>query len=129
VVKTSAGNYRGEVLVGQRQGLFRIRPVNETRAFPEVGIYREEAELSDYGSNQFLLKSIANSTGGRFNPPVKGIFDNAGRSIDSTMDLWPGLLGMAILLNLAELIMRKWKGLVEAIRSPRAPRGTSPASA
>jgi Ca-activated chloride channel family protein len=121
VMKSSAGNYRGEVVVGQRQGLFRIRPLNETRAFPEVGIYREEAELADYGSNQFLLKSIASSTGGRFNPAVKSVFDNAGRSIDSTMELWPGLLGLAILLNLAELVMRKWKGLVEALRLRRAP--------
>ena len=119
VIKTSGGNYRGEVIVGQRQGLFRIRPVNETRAFPEVGIYREEAELSDFGSNQFLLKSIAASTGGRFNPPVSGIFDNGGRSIDSTMELWPGLLGFAILLNLVELIMRKWRGLKEALRLRR----------
>lgn len=125
VMKTSAGNYRGEIVVGQRQGLFRIRPVSETRAFPEVGIYREEAELSDYGSNLFLLKSIAASTGGRFNPPIRAVFDNAGRSIDSTMELWPGLLALAILLNLAELVMRKWRGLVEALRLRR----TSPASA
>ena len=125
VMKTSAGNYRGEAIVGQRQGLFRIRPLNETRAFPEVGIYREEAELADFGSNQFLLKSIASSTGGRFNPPLNGIFDNSGRTIDSTMELWPGLLGMAILMNLIELILRKWKGLVEALRLRR----TSPASA
>lgn len=124
-MKTSAGNYRGEIVVGQRQGLFRIRPVNETRAFPEVGIYREEAELSDYGSNLFLLKSIAASTGGRFNPRVGAIFDNAGRTIDSTMELWPGLLALAILLNLVELVMRKWKGLVEALRVRR----TSPAGA
>jgi Ca-activated chloride channel family protein len=120
IVKVSAGNYRGETVVGQRQGLFRIRPVNETRAFPEVGIYREEAELSDYGSNQFLLKSIAASTGGRFNPPLKQIFENGGRSIQSTMELWPGLLGCAVLLSLAELVMRKWKGLMEALRLRRA---------
>lgn len=119
VIKASAGNYHGEAIVGQRQGLFRIRPLNETRAFPEVGIYREESELSDFGSNQFLLKSIAASTGGRFNPPVSGVFDNAGRSIDSTMELWPGLLGIAVLLNLIELIMRKWRGLAEALRLRR----------
>jgi hypothetical protein len=28
------------------------------------------------------------------------------------MQLWPGLLAFAILLNLAELIMRKWKGVI-----------------
>ncbi len=125
VTKTSAGNYHGELIVGQRQGLFRIRPLVETRAFPEVGIYREEAELSDFGTNRFLLKSIAASTGGRFNPPIEGIFDNGGHSIESSMELWPGLLGLAVLLNLIELIMRKWKGLAEALRLRR----TAPASA
>jgi hypothetical protein len=124
VMKTSAGNYHGETIVGQRQGLFRIRPLNESRAFPEVGIYRQEAELTDYGSNQFLLKSIAASTGGRFNPPIAAVFDNGGRSIDSTMELWPGLLGLAVLLNLVELVMRKWRGLAEALRPHRsAPAG------
>jgi hypothetical protein len=31
------------------------------------------------------------------------------------MDLWPVLLALAILLNLAELILRKWKGVLEAL--------------
>jgi hypothetical protein len=31
------------------------------------------------------------------------------------MELWPGLLAFAVLLNLAELILRKWKGLLEAL--------------
>jgi len=39
------------------------------------------------------------------------VFDAGGRSIRSTMELWPGLLALAIALNLAELILRKWKGL------------------
>jgi uncharacterized membrane protein len=120
VAKLSSGSYRGELIVGARQGLFRIRPAVETRAFPEVGIYRQESELTDYGSNPFLLQRIASSTGGRFNPAANRIFDNAGRSIDSTMELWPGLLGLAILLNLSELILRKWRGLVEAFNLRRA---------
>ena len=32
-----------------------------------------------------------------------------------TNQLWPGLLALAILLNLAELILRKWKGLAETL--------------
>jgi hypothetical protein len=31
------------------------------------------------------------------------------------MEIWPGLLGLALLLNLAELVLRKWKGVVEAL--------------
>jgi hypothetical protein len=31
------------------------------------------------------------------------------------MELWPGLLALAIALNLAELILRKWKGVLAAL--------------
>ena len=31
------------------------------------------------------------------------------------MQLWPGLLGLAILLNLAELVLRKWRGVLETL--------------
>lgn len=72
--------------------------------------------MSDYGSNELLLKQVASATGGRFNPPLDKIFDPGGRSIQTTMELWPGLLALAILLNLAELILRKWKGMAESLR-------------
>jgi hypothetical protein len=36
------------------------------------------------------------------------------------MEMWPGLLGMAVLLNLIELVMRKWRGLAEAFRLRRS---------
>jgi hypothetical protein len=31
------------------------------------------------------------------------------------MQLWPGLLAFAILLNLIELVLRKWKGMMESL--------------
>jgi hypothetical protein len=37
------------------------------------------------------------------------------------MSLWPGLLALAVALNLAELILRKWKGVMEALHLRRAP--------
>ena len=88
--------------------------------FRKSGLYRQESELSDYGSNEALLKSIAQSTGGRFNPSVRQLFDSGGKYIDSTMRLWPALLAIALLLNLIELAMRKWRGIVESIRGTRA---------
>jgi hypothetical protein len=120
ISRVSPGTYRGRVRIGSLEGLFRVRPLNETRAFPEVGLYRQEAELSDYGSNDILLKSIAQATGGRFNPSVRQVFDNGGRSIDSSMRLWPGLLALALLLNLIELALRKWGGIVESFRKQPA---------
>jgi hypothetical protein len=91
--------------------LFRIRPVEDSRVFPEIGLYRQEDELTQYGSNEQLLRQVASFTGGRFNPSPAQVFDAGGRSIESTVRWWPGLLGIALLLNLAELVLRKWPGL------------------
>jgi hypothetical protein len=99
------------VAIGERQGLFRVRPLAESRAFPEVGFYRQEEEMQEYGANDQLLHQVADSTGGRYNPALNTVFDSSGRSIPATLDLWPGLLALAIALNLAELIKRKWPGL------------------
>ncbi|HLJ51331.1 MAG TPA: VWA domain-containing protein [Bryobacteraceae bacterium] len=107
ITKMADGAYRGRIAIGQRQGLFRVRPLVETRAFPEVGLYRQEQEQLDFGSNEFLLRQIASYTGGRFSPSPSQVFDSGGRSIPSLMRLWPGLLGLAILLNLTELFLRK----------------------
>ena len=115
VNKVAAGHYRGRLSIGQNQGLFRVRPLADSPAFPEVGFYRQEDEMLEYGNNEALLRQIASATGGHFNPAAKAVFDTAGRSIRSTMELWPGLLALAILMNLVELVLRKWKGLLEAL--------------
>ena len=111
VKKIAAGLYRGRLQIGNAQGLFRVRPLADSRAFPEAGLYRPEAELDDYGSNVALLKQVSDFTGGRFEPSPTAVFDPGRRQIPSTVSLWPGLLGLAILLNLTELVLRKWKGV------------------
>src|SRR5262245_50613262 len=122
VSKVAAGHYRGRLMIGANQGLFRVRPVVETRAFPEVGFYRPEDEMNEYANNEPLLRQISAVTGGRFNPDPRAVFDAGARSIRTSMSLWPALLALAILLNLAELVMRKWKGVLEALhlRPPTA---------
>jgi Ca-activated chloride channel homolog len=112
VKKIAVGTFRGRLPIGSRQGLFRARPVEESRAFPEIGMYRPEAELDDYGSNEALLKQVAQYTGGRFQPDPRAVFEPGRRSIETTLQLWPGLLALALVLSLAELVMRKWKGVM-----------------
>jgi hypothetical protein len=112
----AAGHYRGRLVIGQSQGLFRVRPLADSLAFPEVGFYRQEDEMMEYGNNEPLLRQIAAATGGHFNPAPRAVFDAAGRSIRSTMQLWPGLLALALVLNLTELVLRKWKGVLQALR-------------
>ncbi len=111
VSKVADGVYRARVSIGSRRGLFRIRPLMESRVFPEVGLYRSEAELTDFGTNEPLLRQLASATGGRYAPTPRDVFDPGGKSTPAVIRLWPGLLGAAIALNFAELLLRKLKGL------------------
>jgi Mg-chelatase subunit ChlD len=112
VKKVAAGTFRGRLNIGSRQGLFRVRPLEDSRAFPEAGLYRPEAELQDYGADTALLKQVAEFTGGRYQPDPRAVFEPGRRSMITIMQLWPGLLAAAIVLSLAELVMRKWKGIL-----------------
>jgi Mg-chelatase subunit ChlD len=111
--KIAPSSYRGSVRIGDARGLFRVRPLTESRPFPELGYYRQEEELIDYGSDAELLRQVSAFTRGRFRPSVSQVFDAGGRALASSMTLWPGLLAAAVLLNLAELVARKWKGIRE----------------
>ncbi len=117
--KVTEGLFRGRIAIEHRQGLFRVRPLVESRAFPEVGIYRQENELNEYGSNERLLRQISAFTGGRFRPAPRDVFDARGRTVPSTLRLWPALLIVALLLNIIELILRKWRGVAESLRKKR----------
>jgi Ca-activated chloride channel family protein len=112
VTKAGEGLYRGRVRIGATQGLFRVRPVEDSRVFPEVGYYRQEVELADYGANDTLLRQIAGFTGGRYAPDPRQAFANPGRTVPAVTRLWPGLLALAVLLNLLELVLRKWRGIL-----------------
>jgi Ca-activated chloride channel family protein len=111
VSKVAAGEFRAQVRIGSNQGLFRVRPLEESRAFPEIGVYRPESEMTDFGSDDALLQQIAQTTGGHFRPSVEQLFDSGGQTEPSTMRLWPGLVALALCLHLTELITRKWAGL------------------
>jgi len=114
VKKIAAGTFRGRLPIGSRQGLFRVRPLEDSRVFPEAGLYRPEAEMESYGSNNALLRQVAEFTGGRYQPDPKAVFDPGLRSLAANLQLWPGLLALAVALSLAELVMRKWKGVFGA---------------
>lgn len=105
--RTGPAQFRAVVPLGSRRGLFRVRPLEESRAFPEVGLYLPEAELTAFGSDPGLLSQIAAFTGGRFNPEPRQVFDPGGRSLNSSLRLWPALLALALALNFAELAWRR----------------------
>lgn len=105
--RTAARSYEARLAIGDRFGLFRASAASDLELFPEVAFYRPNAELEEHGSDEALLRKIADGTGGRFNPSAPQIFDAGGRSIQTIMNLWPGLLALAILFNLVELVARK----------------------
>ena len=115
VKKIAEGTFRGELAVGNQQGLFRIRPVEDSRFFPETGLYRQEEEFNEYGSNEALLRQVAEFTHGRFNPKPDQVFDGGGKSVSTTIELWPAMLAFALLLNLTELVVRKWRGILQTV--------------
>jgi len=115
VKKVAQGSYRGVFPVGDRRGLFRVRPLEESRAFPEIGCYRGEEEMTEFGNDPELLRQVSRFTGGKFQPAAGEVFDAAGRAIPARMNLWPALLGAAVALNIAELVNRKWKGIREVL--------------
>jgi Ca-activated chloride channel family protein len=119
VRRTAEGVYQGRAAAGERQGLFRVRPLEESRAFPEAGFYRPEVELTEFGSNESLLRQVAAYTGGTYQPRPDQIFTTGGRTIPSSLRLWPGLLALALLLNFAELAWRKLRSWSRI--SPRYP--------
>jgi hypothetical protein len=105
--KLAPGLFRATALIGERRGLFRVRPLEESRAFPEIGLYLPEPELTEYGENPALLRQLAEYTAGRFQPDPRRVFDPAGRWIPATLRLWPGLLTLALVLNFGEVLLRR----------------------
>ncbi len=122
--KVGGRHWRARIAIETVRGLFRVRPLEESRAFPEVGIYLPEPELSAWGNNPDLLRKLSTWTGGLFNPAPAQVFSPGGRTLSTLLTLWPGLLAAAILLNLAELAWRRLRvtGTVSALpwTRPRA---------
>jgi Mg-chelatase subunit ChlD/uncharacterized membrane protein len=117
ISRVSPGAYHGRIHIGDRRGLFRIRPLADSAAFPEIGIYRQQDELLDYGSDTRLLRQISALTGGRFDPAPRDVFRAEGHYIPAVWRLWPALLAFAIAVSLIELGMRKWRGIFQRFTS------------
>jgi uncharacterized membrane protein len=107
--KVGPGQYQAAFPIGARRGLFRVRPLEESRLFPETGLYLPEPELTSSGQNEKLLRDLAAWTGGLFNPTPAQIFRPPARALPAWLTLWPALLGCALLFNLAEVFWRRFR--------------------
>jgi Mg-chelatase subunit ChlD len=109
VQKVAEGHYQAAFPIGARRGLFRVRPVEDSRLFPETGLYLPEPELTSTGDNAKLLRDISAWTGGVFNPSPAQIFRAPSRALASWLTLWPGLLAVTLLFNLIEVFWRRFR--------------------
>jgi hypothetical protein len=107
VERLTADHVRARVSLPEPHGMFRVRPLEESVAWPEVGLFLPELEMTTYGSNPELLKQLSAYTGGRFEPTSRQIFEPRGRGIPAAFRLWPLLLAIAVLLNLGEVAWRR----------------------
>ncbi len=96
VKKIAAGTFRGRLQIGARDGLFRVRPLVDSRAFPEAGLVS-----SGSGAGGLRIERSAAETGRRVHRrPVpaeseRRVRGRSSASIASTIQLWPGLLALA----------------------------------
>jgi hypothetical protein len=118
VQKIGEGHYQAAFPIGARRGLFRVRPEQDSRLFPETGLYLPEPELTSTGDNARLLRDISAWTGGVFNPSPAQIFRAPARALASWLTLWPGLLAVTLLFNLIEVFWRRFRRPGSAISLP-----------
>jgi Ca-activated chloride channel homolog len=109
LARIAPGLFRGEANLEGATGSFRVRPLQESRMFPETGFHVDELEYQLRGTNERLLKDIAQYTQGTYRPEPQAVFQDSRRGALKQIDLWPYLLGLAIAVNLGELAWRKLK--------------------
>jgi hypothetical protein len=107
VERVSAGVYECRAAIGDRFGLFRVRSAEPVDGFPESALYRQNEELTTYGSDPNLLRRIAAATGGLFNPTPEQTAAANPPAVRTQFDLWPWLLLLGLVLNLTEVAGRK----------------------
>jgi len=58
-------------------------------------------------SNEDLLRSIAQSTGGRYDPQAAEVFASAKNTVPQTTQLWPYLLTLVVLLFVLDVALKR----------------------
>jgi Mg-chelatase subunit ChlD len=104
--QTAPGHYEARIPADQG-GLYHIVSGNSELILPEAGFYRESAETKPQAVNIALLGEISRVTGGRMHPSIDQLLNNKGAMVRERQPLWPYWLVLALLLNFAEVALRK----------------------
>jgi Ca-activated chloride channel homolog len=126
IEKVSDTVFRARVGCNHASGLFRVVPLSNSSAFPQIRLYKNDQELDDVGPNAPLLQSVSEVTGGRFNPELRSIFDPKGHTAVGKVQLWPAFVAVAVGLFLVNWIPRKHRDRFDRVRSAFTRTGASP---
>lgn len=91
-----------------KKGSYLFRAVGSDAGGPSrVLAYSYPDEYHFYPPNTELLRSISDETKGRFQPRSEDIFDAGGETAALPMPLWPYLAGLALLLYVFDIVLRR----------------------
>jgi Ca-activated chloride channel family protein len=107
VHQVGPGAYEAKYPLGKKGSyLFRAAGA-DTGGASRVLAYSYPDEYHFYPPNTELLRSISNETKGRFQPRPEDIFDANGESTALPTPLWPYLAALALILYLADVLLRR----------------------
>jgi Ca-activated chloride channel family protein len=112
--QTAPGHYEARIPADQG-GLYHIVSGSSELVLPEAGFYRESEETKPQAVNTPLLSEISRVTGGRMHPAIEQLLNDKGAAVRERRALWPYWLILALLLNFAEVALRK--GFFERLAS------------
>jgi len=102
------GAYEALVALGPGDHVIRVRGADTARVLAERRVLaRPSLEARFMPPDTELLKAIARDTGGTFDPQPADVFADRGDRARVTTPLWPWLAGLAALLWLADLGLRR----------------------
>jgi uncharacterized membrane protein len=104
--QTAPGTYSAKLPLTQK-GPYLFRVVDGEEGAARSLEYSYPDEYHFYPTNQELLRKVSHATNGVFQPTADQVFDTQGESITRPTDLWPYLAGMALLLFLADILLRR----------------------
>jgi Ca-activated chloride channel homolog len=118
--ETTPYSYAAQVNIGDQLGVFRVLPEPPSTEFPPTALLAQRG--GEPGSGKEVLQEIARQTGGSFytDPAFRPVGEAS--PVRRRIDLWPGLVTLAIVLNIFELALRRKRLSLSAFVRPRQRR-------
>ena len=107
VHQVGPGEYSAKFPLSQK-GSYLFRAVGAESGGPSRLLpYSYPDEYHFYPPNTEALRSLSNETKGRFQPRAEDIFDPQGETTALPVPLWPYLTGLALLLYIGDVLLRR----------------------